>query len=98
MVPCCWSLADCLRGIASYHIAPSASALPFFLARWWPGAQEAVILDCKAAKAATREVLQAHSIPLDVSVDLVDLSAFPKAERPASSPSNGGDNESFAGL
>ena len=61
-------------------------------------AQETVILDCKAGKAATKEILEVHSIPLDVSVDLRDLSAFPKADRLPSSHGPGSDSEALSGL
>ncbi|KAK9813853.1 hypothetical protein WJX73_001994 [Symbiochloris irregularis] len=47
---------------------------------------EAVLLDCKAGKAATEEILTAHSIPLDVSPDLKDLSAFPPGYSPHAPP------------
>lgn len=62
--------------------------------------QETVVLDSKAAKAATAEILEAHSIPLDVSADLKSLSAFPsgRAPQPSKDSSSDDDNIAFAGL
>ena len=48
-------------------------------------AQETIVLDTKVGKEATQDILEAHSIPTDVSPDLRDLSAFQKAERLAHS-------------
>lgn len=35
--------------------------------------QEVVVLEAKSARAATMEILEAHSIPAAVSKDLADL-------------------------
>ena len=64
-----------------------------------PGhAQETVVLRSAAGKDATKEVLEAHSIPKDVSPDLKDLSAFGTGENRQPSPTDDSENIIFAGL
>lgn len=67
-----------------------------------PG-QETIVLSSEVGRKATKEVLEAHAIPLDVSPDLKDLSAFPQAgqlvqDKALPAAAADGDAAEFAGL
>lgn len=65
--------------------------------------EETIVLSSEVGRKATKEVLEAHAIPLDVSPDLKDLSAFPQAgqlvqDKALPAAAADGDAAEFAGL